>query len=105
MARAASCVFSLYVGGGREVGEQGGRGEPGRATFKDAGVVKRPNGPREIRAPRAPPCAELRWRGGADHKGPRRSEYRDTREVDSWAPHVSQPRARVLEAGPRGVHP
>jgi hypothetical protein len=83
-----------------------GLGEPSAGQpIKTWSWPGRPNGPREIRAPRAPPCAELRWRGGADHKGPRRSEYRDTREVDSWAPHVSQPHARVLEAGPRGVHP
>ena len=63
---------------------------------------REPDGSRRLGA--RPPCAELRWRGGADHTGPRRSEYRDAREADGWAPHVSQPRARVLEAGPRSVH-
>jgi hypothetical protein len=54
MACAASCVFSPYVGGGREVGEQGGRGEPGRATFKDACEAEVPQ--RLARDLRAPPC-------------------------------------------------
>ena len=49
-----------------------------------------------------------RWRGEGWRAWPTRQQRgreRARAATGRWGPHVSQPRARVLEAGPRGVHP
>ena len=70
------------------------RARPGRAaTEEDAADVPGPH------------CSETRaLKTTADERARNTSEQRETRAVDSWAPPVNQPRARVLKAGPRGVH-
>ena len=91
-------VLQRYGHGGKIGSRLAGVGSPFMPAKGPASPVnppqREPDGSRRLGA--RPPCAELRWRGGADHMGSRRSEYRDAREADGWAPHVSQRRARVL---------